>query len=121
METKTFITVATEFTGFHQWPGAPTPVAFLRDLHRHIFGVKLSVYVNHGDREVEFFMLKKELDTFIAGTVLPCLGENHSMSCEHLAGLILSEFNSREYSVKEVTVDEDGQNSATIEVYANTH
>jgi hypothetical protein len=33
------IQVRTSFVGVHQWKDAPDEVAFLRNLHRHVFKV----------------------------------------------------------------------------------
>lgn len=60
------IYINTSFVGFHRWDSAPEEVAFLRDLHRHIFNVKVTVEVSHNDRDVEFFLLKKDVDFCIS-------------------------------------------------------
>ena len=34
---RRWIRVRTTFEGFHCWPSAPNEVAFLRNVHRHLF------------------------------------------------------------------------------------
>lgn len=63
------IYVRTSFVGFHKWETAPQEVSFLRDLHRHIFNVKVTLQVSHSDRDVEFFLLKKDVDFIISSFV----------------------------------------------------
>ena len=51
------IYIQTQFTGYHRWDDAPDCVAFLRNTHRHVFHVKVTVPVQHNDRAIEFFMM----------------------------------------------------------------
>lgn len=97
-----FVRVRSQFVGWHKWKDAPDDVAFLRDFHRHVFKVELVVPVRHGDREVEFFTLQKQLDGFLARNYA---GRKFLESCEQIAkqiGLI--------FQAHEVTVSEDGEN-----------
>ena len=59
------ITVKTQFEGIHFWDNAPDKVAFLRNPHRHIFKIEVTVGVNHDDRDIEFFILKNDIDIFL--------------------------------------------------------
>ena len=77
-------------------------MAFLRDFHRHVFKVELVVPVRHGDREVEFFTLQKQLDGFLARNYA---GRKFLESCEQIAENIGVNFQAHE-----VTVSEDGEN-----------
>ncbi len=105
------IYVTTSFQGFHCWPDAPEQVAFLRSKHRHIFNVRLEVEVKHGDRDVEFFMLKEELDNFLDKEIEKDLGP---CSCEQLASSIIAYFEKQRYSVYSCEVNEDNENGAII-------
>lgn len=112
--TKKFVFVTTQFEGYHRWKDAPDKEAFLRDWHRHIFHVTMTMEVSHGNREIEFFDLKDKLNTF----VLPWLGRRFEWSCEQLAEQILNNFDA--YMVE---VSEDGENGATVvkeNTWANT-
>lgn len=48
------IWVTTRFVGYHVWADAPPGRAYLGARHRHLFGVRVSMPVEHDDREVEF-------------------------------------------------------------------
>lgn len=114
--TKTSLTiiwVRTQFVAFHRWPEAPNEVAFLRDFHRHVFHVELSVVVGHDDREVEFFTLKKALDEVLC---LHFEGTYSRKSCEQFAKDIAGWFNY--LTVGKITVSEDGENGATVVFYS---
>lgn len=106
MPTRTIVWVTTTFPAFHRWAAAPDDVAFLRAYHRHIFHVKLGVWVTHGDREVEFFQLKRKLDDCIR---VIYEGKHFEKSCEMIAQELLQQFNAAY-----CTVSEDGENGATV-------
>lgn len=77
-----------------------------------MFHVELRVKVNHDDREVEFFTLKNELDSYCRFNLE---GSVSDKSCEMFANEILNHLSSR-YAVARVTVSEDGENGAIIKV-----
>ena len=109
MKIKVF--VRTTFEGFHRWPDAPDEVAFLRYRHRHLFHVRGELPVGHADRDTEFILLKRELDTVIAETK-GREGENvETWSCEtwaaHLAAVM---------GFIKCEVSEDGENGAIVEI-----
>tara|TARA_R110000868_G_scaffold132290_2_gene342957 strand:+ start:5337 stop:5555 length:219 start_codon:yes stop_codon:yes gene_type:complete len=62
---KKQIYISTSFEGLHQWKDAPDQVDFLRSAHRHIFNIKIYFEVNHNDRDLEFFMMKSEINNLI--------------------------------------------------------
>ena len=101
-----FVWITTSFTAHHRWVNAPDEVAFLRDYHRHKFNVRLGVPVDHNDRAVEFFTLKKQVDAHIAGTYTDGY---FSKSCEMIAAELAMFFDA-----SFVTVDEDGENGGTV-------
>lgn len=110
---STIIYVTTRFAAFHRWVDAPAEVYFLREYHRHLFHVKLSLRVAHKNRELEFFMVQKELVDFVRLTLE---GEYFSYSCEQLAQLIANRFAAL-YGlsvVAAVEVSEDGENGAVL-------
>lgn len=100
----------SEFIGFHCWPDAPDDVSYLRYAHRHLFKVFTEVYVQHGDRFVEFHTLKKHV-TEVVSHFPQILG---STSCEAMALKIGEALSLMEYKVKQVTVSEDGECGGTI-------
>lgn len=57
----TAIKVQFDFEGFHSYSGAPSEVEFLKNLHRHLFNIKVTIEVTHEDRELEFFIVRRQL------------------------------------------------------------
>ena len=111
------IFVTTQFEGLHRWKDAPAEVAFLREYHRHMFHVRFEVEVTEEDREIEFILLKRELNDLIR---VLFGGAELDDSCETIARRIL-DFMTREYHscagracVCEVC--EDGENGAIVEI-----
>lgn len=107
---RKFIEVTWQFEGQHCWPSAPDDVAFLRNPHRHIFHCRARLEVYHEDREVEFILLKRELEARTLEWLC-----NESDSCEHMAIRILEYLQTRyAYRRAYVWVSEDGENAAMI-------
>ena len=106
-----FITTQKEF--IHQYVDAPEEVWFLRDLHRHMLHVKVEIEVFNNDRELEFIILKRELEDYLDSLDL-CTPSNRS--CETIAESILNYFQEEYGSDRdlEVTVSEDGENGSTL-------
>jgi hypothetical protein len=116
MSTKVWVT--NQFEALHCWPEAPEEVAFLRNPHRHIFHVKVTVQTAK-DREVEFFMLQSEVYNSILN--LDKWGNTDSnqlgiyyipLSCEKIAESIYKYLQKIGYYVLEVEVNEDNENGA---------
>jgi len=114
MKIKKYIKVRTNYIGFHHWDEAPDSVSFLRNRHRHNFGIRVLIQVNDADRELEFFTVVKEIDNFFKATFPD--QEFGTMSCEQIAEALLCYLLSmygydREYKVE---VNEDGENSGIV-------
>ena len=113
---KSFIWVTFQKEGIHKYPAAATDpklaeVSFLGNEHRHIFHFRVELEVFHDDRDVEFILLKRELEgLYNTGT----LKLNH-MSCEMLASelaiYIKETYPSRDLRIE---VSEDGENGCRI-------
>ena len=114
---KKMVTVRTGFVGFHRWPYAPDAVKFLQYRHRHVFHVRMSVEVT-GDRQLEFFLLRNELDCQIekdlAAVHTPTAYHTSSMSCETMAETLAKYFVKQYDTRVEVEVQEDDENSAVV-------
>lgn len=97
-----------QLEGWHRWPDAHPERYYLAARHRHLFGFRVEVAVGHADRAVEFH----DLRDLIVGWWVP---EQGRRSCEAIADGLWShlELNHR-LTVVAITVDEDGQNGATI-------
>ena len=64
-ENTNYIWITTSFEGYHSYPDAPEEVSFLRNKHRHMFHFRIYIEVFHDDREIEFFMFKKDVEGMI--------------------------------------------------------
>lgn len=107
-----FVTFQRE--GIHQYLAAShlpelQDVSFLQYPHRHVFHFRIEMQVFHDDRDVEFILLKRDLEKLIDSKSI-----NHNFrSCE----MIVEDF--REYLVSKygerfmkIEVSEDGENGA---------
>lgn len=113
MSKKTLIIVRGQFEHFHRYKEAPQEVLYLRNLHRHMFNYEVELEVFHDDRELEFIMVKHEIESYLATR-----SENWSneISCEQMAeciGCILRSKYGFERSLS-VSVFEDNENGAKI-------
>ena len=109
------IVVRTRFVGFHKWPEAPAEVAFLRDLHRHVFYVECHFRIEES-RQLEFFLVQATVNRQV-GLVRTTLDGSPSMSCEQMAELIANGlYLSERLPVFKVVVSEDNENDGVVEL-----
>lgn len=110
-----YIKVRTQFEGYHYYPNAGSidpKIKFLENEHRHMFKIEVKISVFHSDRELEFFLVKWALESFIK------LGRVNHKSCEMIAEEILNNHlipmygDNRYY---EITVSEDGESDGVVE------
>lgn len=103
----TNIIVNLQYESTHNWPECPfEEVAFLRDLHRHVFHICGKKKVEHNDRDIEIIMLKRNIIRWLGINYPKSLGRK---SCEDLAEEI-----SRQFQLDYCSVLEDGENGAEI-------
>ena len=114
---NTYIKIKTQFEAYHSWPNAPEEVAFLRHLHRHLFKCVVKIEVNHSDRELEFFIFKKEVDKLIKRMLKSLRNEK---SCEQMASWLLNKLKEEYSRYIQVEVSEDGENSAIVNNFDET-
>jgi len=109
MAKQTFIQVKFQKEGIHKYPDAPDEVAFLRYPHRHMFHFTVTVEVFHDDRDIEFILLKRELESLYDTGVL----ELDYLSCEMIAD-DLYEYIENAYPGRRTKIEvfEDGENGA---------
>lgn len=110
----TYIKVRTEFEGYHFYPNAgeiDPRIKFLENEHRHMFKVEVKISVTHLDRELEFFLVKWDLQKFLQDSKM-----NH-MSCEMIATDILEKHLLPKYGERyyEIVVSEDGESDGIVE------
>ena len=111
------IFVTTQFEGMHRWKDAPEEVSFLREYHRHIFHVRFEVEVTKEDRDIEFILLKRELNKLVETLFV---GAKLDESCESIAKKI-ADFMTRENRLcagrgAVCEVSEDGENGAVVSI-----
>lgn len=108
---KSSIWVTFQKEGIHCYPAAKDikGVEFLAYPHRHVFHFKVKIEVYHDDRDIEFILLKRELEQHFK------VGEIDHKSCEMLANNVMVYMrNNYSYRDIEVEVSEDGENGATL-------
>jgi len=110
MSLYTEIFVTFSFEGEHCYPDAPDEVSYLRNVHRHLFNVRVDIDVEHDEREIEFHMFKHELQSRFR-SYEDCSNKSCETMARELAGYLLANYHGRDFSV---TVDEDGENGAIV-------
>lgn len=114
-QQTTTIIVRTQKEGIHCYPKAPSEVEFLRFPHRHMFHIEAELTVFHDDRELEFILVKRDLDKWLSGVY-----NLNYKSCEMIANDIIDHLVSRWTNIGEpprfirVDVFEDGENGARV-------
>lgn len=102
-----YIWVTNEKEMIHNYPNAPNAVSFLRNEHRHLFKFKTYLEIFHEDRDLEFIIVKRYIDS-ILNQINIFLGEK---SCEmisrELARRLQIEYPKRDIMVE---VSEDNEN-----------
>lgn len=102
--------------GFHCWPEAPEAQAYLRDRHRHLFHVEVSVMSGVDNaRSIEFHRLLEHAKTIMRDVALrgKMYDYGHA-SCESIAASMALRL-CRVYStVVTVTISEDGECGSTV-------
>ena len=110
-----YVWVTAEKAMIHKYEMAPDEVSFLRNLHRHLFKFKVFIEVRHNDRDIEFFMFKR----FIESVLYIMKTDVGNYSCEHMADhinkCITKKYNGRKTKIE---VSEDNENGI-IKSYDN--
>ena len=101
------IWITTSFEGLHNYPDAPKDVEFLKNIHRHIFKIRVWISVEHNDRDIEFIMFKRYIEDI-------CKVKYFSFrSCEMISD-DLQEVIKLKYPDREIWIEisEDGENGS---------
>ena len=109
---KKNIWVTFQKEGIHKYPDAPDEVDFLRYPHRHMFHFKVQIEVYNDDRDIEFFIFKRWLESLYADDILQLDYKSCEMMADELYDHISQKHPGR--SVK-IQVSEDGENGCDIE------
>ncbi len=115
-----YIWVTTHKEGFHFWKQAPKAVKFLKHPHRHVFSFKIYLSIKHNDREIEFFMFKKDVKFAINNIWVKydlysdkkCKGLSCEMISDEICKIIKKKYVGREIIIE---VSEDGENGSRKE------
>ena len=85
---KRMIWVTFSKEGIHQFDEAPDGVEYLKHPHRHIFHFKVYIEVEHDDREIEFILFKRELESLYKDDVLQLEHRSCEMIADELYGYL---------------------------------
>lgn len=121
-QTRSNIIVRTNFQGVHKYPAASGAERYLKEYHRHLFGVRVEIQVFNDDRELEFIALKRDIENWLTEQMdQDNVWHMVTLSCEQVAKLLLGHLldvlptpNDRRI---EVYIDEDGENGASVLKY----
>jgi len=102
-----FIKVKTSFEGIHKYPKAPKEVDFLRNPHRHTFFVTVKIEVFNDDRDIEFIIFKRFINSLLKEKNLDY------KSCEMISDELFKEI-IKKYPERDVEIEisEDNENSS---------
>lgn len=95
-------------------PGQPNSwldVSFLGHPHRHIFHFRVTISVEHNDRDIEFIQFKRELENQYKESLLSIDYKSCEMLAEDLITYINEKYPGR---TGQVEVSEDGENGAIL-------
>ena len=109
---KKNIWVTFQKEGIHKYPDAPDEVDFLRHPHRHMFHFKVQIEVYNDDRDIEFFIFKRWLESLYADDILQLDYKSCEMMADDLAKQIKDKYPGRQLSID---VSEDGENGCHVE------
>jgi len=65
--------------GYHRWENAPDKCAYLRNWHRHLFKISVTIEITNNDRELEFHEMQKLVNHIIDTNYIPEY-EDHTFS-----------------------------------------
>lgn len=115
MEVSKTIWVRFQKEGIHKYPQALedpklAEVSFLGYPHRHMFHFEVEMQVFHDDRDVEFIMLKRELESLYSEGTLQLNNKSCEMLCDDLCDYLFDKYPGRNLRI---SVSEDNENGAT--------
>lgn len=104
-DSNKMIWVTFQKEGIHCYPAALVDenlkdVSFLGHPHRHIFHFKVSISVEHNDRDIEFIQFKRWLESLYSTNIL----ELNYMSCEMIADSLYLEI-SKKYPDRKLSIE----------------
>jgi len=105
-----YIWITTQFAGVHSYIDAPEEVAFLRNEHRHIFHARVYIEIFHDDRDIEFILFKRFVESLIIKS------DFDYMSCEMISDELALKIKEK-YTDRRIIIEisEDGENGSRKE------
>lgn len=115
------IWVTFQKEGIHKYPAALTDptlsdVSFLGYPHRHMFHFRISIEVNHNDRDIEFIQFKRWLENLYNTNTLQLDFKSCEMIAEDLINEITQKYPGRNINIQ---ISEDGENGCDIDWKVN--
>jgi hypothetical protein len=107
MNKQKFIWVTFQKEGIHKYPDAPEGVEFLKYPHRHMFHFRVEMEVFHDDRDVEFILLKRELEALYSEGTLQLDFKSCEMMADDLYEYLEDKYEGRDIVIE---VSEDLEN-----------
>jgi hypothetical protein len=107
MNKQKFIWVTFQKEGIHKYPDAPEGVEFLKYPHRHMFHFRVEMEVFHEDRDVEFILLKRELEALYSEGTLQLDFKSCEMMADDLYEYLEDKYEGRDIVIE---VSEDLEN-----------
>ena len=113
---QSFIWVTFQKEGIHKYPAALedpklADVSFLGYPHRHIFHFRVELEVFHDNRDVEFILFKRELESLYNENTLQLDYKSCEMIAEDLAKYIQDKYPGRGLAIE---VSEDNENGCRL-------
>lgn len=115
MKPQINIIIQFQIEAIHCWPEAKEhfpQVAYLSDLHRHIFFISCEKEVSHADRDIEIILFKRKVKEFLLSRyfddLLQCCNFGRR-SCEDLSLELYKEF-----ELDSCKVLEDNENGSVV-------
>lgn len=110
MESMNTIIVRTDAEFIHRYMGAPEGVEFLKEWHRHRIKITVEMEVFHDDRELEFILVRRLIDSnIINGTIgLYYVEKSCELVAREIAELLIATYGDRRMRIE---ISEDGENS----------
>jgi hypothetical protein len=111
------IYIRTQKEGIHRYPAAATDpnlsdVSFLANPHRHIFHFHVAISVVHNDRDLEFILVKRNIEDWLS-TVYDIDYKSCEMMAEDLLEYLRTYYGSNRQYI--IDVSEDNENGAIIQ------
>lgn len=113
INTIGYICVKFQKEAIHRYPAAAydprlADVSFLSFPHRHMLHFKISIRVFHDDRDIEFILFKRWLESLYSEKILDLDYKSMEMISDDLAQVIHDKYPGRAIGIEVYEDDENG-------------